>query len=186
MAVFEKSKGFTFAELALVLLIIGVIAAITVPTLRKRIYRSQYERGAQKAYLTLNEAFDEAIVLYGSPHKWKNNKDGKNPADMITEQLKLRSNNLTADGMEITTTCTNDRCDLTVEINGPKKEPNKKGRDIFDFELIFAKVNAEENPTDDAGMDKTDKVRPLDTAEKLMQNNWKYTDELWDNPTSGS
>ena len=56
MSIFKKSKAFTIAELLLVLFIIGIISTLTVPTLRKFVFRSQFERGAQKAYLTINEA----------------------------------------------------------------------------------------------------------------------------------
>lgn len=186
MSIFKKSKAFTIAELLLVLFIIGIISTLTVPTLRKFVFRSQFERGAQKAYLTINEAFDEAIVIYGSPHKWKSNPDGKSANDMITEQLKLQSNGLTEDGMKIDVNCSATGCDFTADINGPKKEPNLEGKDIFNFKVTFAQVETKDTPEDEknpvdeeTGIALTDKILPQGTAEKLMQNNWRYTDELW-------
>ena len=51
----------TFAELALTLLIIGVVFAVTVPGLKKTKERSQMETGLKKAYSTINQAVDRAL-----------------------------------------------------------------------------------------------------------------------------
>lgn len=57
----SKSKAMTFAELALTLLIIGVVFAVTVPGLKKTKERSQMETGLKKAYSTINQAVDRAL-----------------------------------------------------------------------------------------------------------------------------
>lgn len=186
MFVFKKSKAFTFAELALVLIVIGIVSMLTVPALRKFIFRSQFERGAQKAYFTLNEAYDEAVLLYGPPHKWETGKAGS----YIQEQLKLQENGLTADGMEIQISCTDENCEFIADVNGPKKEPNEAGRDIFEYKLSFGKVDPKENEKgelpDVGEVDITERVIPQETAYELMQNNWKYTDDLWNDPTGSN
>ena len=185
MSMFNKNKAFTFAELAVVMLILGVIAVMTVPGIRKVMQRSQFERGAQKAYFTFNEAFDEAVVQYGPAYKWKDNVDGKDVNTIINDQLKLQDNGLTADGMELTVNCSNDGCDFEADVNGPKKEPNLYGKDKFKYQLTFSKVDPEDNAKGkiegmDQEVDITDRVIPLDEAAELQRNNWKYTDELWD------
>ncbi len=162
-------KAFTFAELALVMLIIGVIAMLTIPNLKRFSQRTTFERGAQKAYFTFNEAVDQAIVKNGPPYKW-----GSDAQKYIEEQLKIDdSTGLTRDGMELTVSCTSTKCDFTADVNGPKKEPNTEGKDIFKFLLTFAKK-------EDMGNQDSDKVEPQDDAMDLMQNNWKFTDALWD------
>ena len=181
----KKNRAFTFAELAIVMVILGVIAVMTVPGLRKAMQRGQFERGAQKAYLSFNEAFDEAVLLYGPPHTWANNPDSIAPTDMILEHLKIQDNGLTPDGMELTVSCTNEKCDFTADVNGPKKEPNREGKDIFRYELYFSKLNPDDNQkgTLEGGsgeVDISDRVIPLDDAAELQRNGWKYTDDLWD------
>lgn len=161
-------KAFTFAELALVMLIIGVIAMLTIPNLKKYTQRSAFEKGAQKAYLTFNEAVDQAIVDNGPPYKW-----GADAQQYVEKQLKIdATTGLTRDGMELTVSCTATKCDFTADINGPKKEPNIEGKDIFKFLLTFAKK-------EDMGTQDSDKVVPQGDAMELLKNNWRFTDALW-------
>lgn len=183
MYLFNKVKAFSFAELAIVMLIIGIVSMLTVPALKKYTQRATFERGAQKAYFTFNEAFDQAVVNHGSPHKW-----GDKAQSYVEESLKVDKNTgLTRDGMELVVSCTSGGCDFTADINGPKKEPNLEGKDIFEYKVTFAKIekegasDAEKNPVDEeTGIALTDKVLPQGDAEELMKNNWKFTDELWD------
>lgn len=182
---FTKNKAFTFAELAIVMLILGIIAMMTIPGLRRVMQRSQFERGAQKAYLTFNEAFDEAVVLYGPPHTWSKNPEGKTPTEMISEHLKIQDNGLTADGMALTVNCVDGKCSFTADVNGPKKEPNLYGKDIFEYELYLSKLDPADNQKGtieggDDEVDITDRVIPLDDAAELQRNGWRFTDELWD------
>lgn len=180
MSLTNKLRAFTFAELAMVLLIIGVISMLTVPALRKHVQRSEFERGAQKAYFTLNECFDQAVNLYGPAYKWESGK----ATEYLTEQLKLQNNGLTRDNMKYDISCGDEECEFSVDINGPNRLPNVEGKDVFKFALTFSKRDPKDNPTEllDGGIkiDITDKIRPLDTAKELMNNNWKFTDDLWD------
>ncbi len=182
---FRKNRAFTFAELAIVMLILGIVAMMTVPGLRRVMQRSQFERGAQKAYLTFNEAFDEAVVLYGPPHTWSKNPDGKVPTEMISEHLKIQDNGLTTDGMELIVNCDQEKCSFTADVNGPKKEPNLYGKDIFEYELYFSKLDPADNKKgtiegSDNEVDITDRVIPLGDAAELQRNSWRFTNELWD------
>ena len=51
-----KKKGFTLAEVLIALVIIGVIAAFTIPTLMNNSKGKQYETGLKKGIATLNQA----------------------------------------------------------------------------------------------------------------------------------
>ena len=51
-----KKNGFTLAEILVTLGIIGIISAITVPTLMSNFQRKTYEAGAKKAYNTVANA----------------------------------------------------------------------------------------------------------------------------------
>ena len=46
-------KGFTLAEILIVLMVIGVIATMTVPSMMKGVTESQYKTGFKKAYNTI-------------------------------------------------------------------------------------------------------------------------------------
>lgn len=164
----KKSKGFTFAELALVLMIIGVIAALTIPSLKKTSQKYELARRAQKAYFTIEECYEQALLLYGPAYKWKTGM----AATYISEQLRTTSG-ATQDNMEYATNCSSTGCDFTVDVNGSQKEPNIEGKDIFKFKLIFSSLDTTNDSND------VDKVIPQGDAKKLQENNWKFTDQLW-------
>ena len=131
-----KSKAFTLADLALIMLIIGVVSMLTVPSLKKYTQRSSFEKGAQKAYFTFNEAYDQAVVNHGAPHKW-----GSKAQSYIEESLKIDKNTgLTRDGMELTVSCNDGGCDFTADINGTKKEHNIDVKDIIEYKDTLKKI----------------------------------------------
>lgn len=59
---FNKFKAFTLAEVLITLGIIGVVAALTVPTLMNNIQDRQYKSAYKKAYSALNQAVMSAIA----------------------------------------------------------------------------------------------------------------------------
>ena len=60
-------RAFTLAEVLITLVIIGVIAALTVPTLIQNTQKQEYVTGLKKAYSTLSNAANMAIAENGSP-----------------------------------------------------------------------------------------------------------------------
>lgn len=54
---YRKITGFTLAEVLVTLGIIGVVAAMTIPTLLNNINDSQYKTAYRKAYSALSQAF---------------------------------------------------------------------------------------------------------------------------------
>ena len=62
-----KNRGFTLAEVLITLGIIGVVAALTIPTLIKNYQKKVATTAAQKAYSTLNQAYLQIL---------KENEDG--------------------------------------------------------------------------------------------------------------
>lgn len=61
-----KKEGFTLAEVLITLVIIGVIAAITVPTLRQGTQKQEYVAGLQKANTVLRQALYQIGINNGS------------------------------------------------------------------------------------------------------------------------
>jgi len=62
--------GFTLAEVLITLVIIGVIAAITVPTLINKTNNQEYVSKLKKAYSTLSQATNQIISEEGQATNW--------------------------------------------------------------------------------------------------------------------
>ena len=142
------------AETLITLTIIGVIAAMTIPTLVSKYQKHSYVTGLKKAYSTLSNAMalamhdDEMLDTSGGYIDWY-----QGIPKIIKKYMKVvktcgHSNYLecvevyepipsyltsdifvTADGMTWSSVG-----HLTVDVNG-KKGPNQWGRDKFEFEL---------------------------------------------------
>ena len=61
----RAKKGFTLAEVLITLGIIGVVAALTIPSLIANYQKTQYVTGLKKAYLNLTEVLQEIMLDEG-------------------------------------------------------------------------------------------------------------------------
>lgn len=61
-----KRSGFTLAEVLITLVIIGVIAAMTIPTLMNNTNSQEYRTGIKKAISMLNQAITMQYALDGT------------------------------------------------------------------------------------------------------------------------
>ena len=66
----KKIKAFTLAEILITLSIIGVAAALTIPTLIQRTGNEELVSRLQKAYSTLSRATEAVMTEQGSPRIW--------------------------------------------------------------------------------------------------------------------
>lgn len=60
-----KKKAFTLAEVLITLIVIGVVAAITVPVLMNNYRKEQYVTGFKKSYSSLQNGFKTYIAVEG-------------------------------------------------------------------------------------------------------------------------
>lgn len=67
---FNKLKAFTMAEVLLVLGIIGVVAAITIPNLKDSADEQVYVAKAGKIYSEMETAFSRSSMKYGNVNDW--------------------------------------------------------------------------------------------------------------------
>lgn len=77
MKKFEKFKAFTLAEILVTLMIIGIIAALTIPSLIQNTKKNEYVAGLKKASSSLNQAVSKLEIEIGPVGK---TPDWKDPA----------------------------------------------------------------------------------------------------------
>lgn len=148
-------KGFTLAEVLITLGIIGIVAAMTLPTLINNYKKQEVSSKIKKFYTTMSQAVklsevDNGPVIYWSKDARKENEDGsitnisgtlafyntylaKYLKKMPSSTDADRANVVLADGSTISMNI--GYClDIVYDYNG-KKNPNVMGVDKFDFLL---------------------------------------------------
>lgn len=95
----RKNKAFTLAETLVVMGIIGVVAALTLPNLSSSTANKENVARVQKAYSTINEAFERVQAEYGNIQRWplrdfgwNGNNDTDFFANRMSEYLKVSKN----------------------------------------------------------------------------------------------
>ena len=87
-----KNKAFTLAETLIVMGIIGVVAALTLPNLNSSTGDKEKVAKVKKIYQNLNDAFGRATAVYGAFNQWCTNYSGdcqKRQGERITEFMKV-------------------------------------------------------------------------------------------------
>lgn len=77
-----NSKGFTLAEVLITLGIIGIIAAMTLPTLVNKYQERITVTKVKKFYSLMNQVLQHAITDNGSIDQWSYIKEGANAPDV--------------------------------------------------------------------------------------------------------
>lgn len=147
-----KRFGFTLAEVLITLGIIGVVAAMTIPTLMNQTGQAEFKTGFKKAISVLNQAITMSVALDSSDFSALNSANAAGSIySMFTSKMNVinsttgadatlgfGNNNYTLflnDGMVISfpsasaacaagTTTIGANCTMIVDVNG-KKKPNK-------------------------------------------------------------
>ena len=131
-----KKQGFTLAEVLITLVIIGVIAAMTLPSLLGGTNKQEIKTGLQKAMSTLSQAVTLHYALTGEDFSTMFNSTV--PESNFQAFLATRMNTKSVNGTSVTTqdgirytfgsTSTNcnveSPCQITVDVNG-QKGPNQ-------------------------------------------------------------
>ena len=85
--------AFTLAETLIVMGIIGVVAALTLPNLNSSTNNKEKVVKVKKIYQNLNDAFGRAQAIYGPSEEWGVNKTSNEKAEIfgsrITEFMKI-------------------------------------------------------------------------------------------------
>lgn len=111
-----KNKGFTLAEVLITLGIIGIIAAMTLPTLIQKQQEKVFVVKLQKAYSILTQAFSMATMDNSTPVDWidgsapNSKQSANNLAFYLKKQLKISK-----DCSNINTSCFNNGEAYTID-----------------------------------------------------------------------
>lgn len=162
----KKIFGFTLAEVLITLGIIGVVAALTMPSLIANYQKKQASTAVKKVYSELSQALKLAELDYGPLEDWSLVQSGtleSNRTFVNTyispyyKGLQIVSegydsnwgdnkgvgnsgiNTITSNGSILSFAQTQKNIYILVDINGYKK-PNIFGRDIFYFNTVTGKL----------------------------------------------
>lgn len=78
----NKNFAFTLAEVLITLAIIGIVAAITIPSLVQKYQEKARVTALKKFYATITQAVQMAIIEHGTPDMW--GISGEHPEVMLT------------------------------------------------------------------------------------------------------
>ena len=100
----KKKFAFTLAETLIVMGIIGVVAALTLPNLNSSTGEKEKVAKVKKIYSNIEDAYGRAIAVYGPMQEWFNSDTipfmySKRAGERITEFMKISkscANNTTA------------------------------------------------------------------------------------------
>lgn len=152
-----KIKGFTLAEVLITLVIIGVIAAITVPTIITGTRKSEFSARLKKFYGTISQAQIRASALGDSWEIWcddtsKEYDTSTKTTEEFAKKYLLPHIVTLKSGVENGkyTIYLNDgtsfylmkeQCiHFVYDVNGPKR-PNVSGRDIYRFNYCPSSID---------------------------------------------
>ncbi len=84
----KKKRAFTLAEVLITLGIIGVVAALAIPTLISNNNKRVVETRLAKLYSTINQAIELSEVENGAKEKWDASSSFEHPCDWVDKYLK--------------------------------------------------------------------------------------------------
>lgn len=140
----KKSLAFTLAEVLITMTIIGVIAALTIPTLQYQRVKKEYTTKLKNFYSKVDNAILDMELDYGSFRDLKKPAQGqgynwymKYLDPYIGHQLvKENSKVYYKDGSTLGTFYTGGCLDVDYDVNGDSP-PNKRGYDKHRFLFCF-------------------------------------------------
>ena len=151
---FKKNIAFTMAEVLMVIGIIGVVSALTLPNLNNKSDERVNVSKAKKVYSDLSAAVDRMAIKYsGSPYNW----GASNTVGRMNSSMKIKGQSTAfwfeagdcanvatglSDGASYcavsnSTTCMN----ILFDVDGPKKGMKTVGYDVFKASISIPAVS---------------------------------------------
>jgi Tfp pilus assembly protein FimT len=119
--VHKRSRGFTQIELAVIVVVIGVLAANAAPNLSKWYHQKQVDTALEKIDTALQEAQNEAVKKHQSCSIALS--EGKNTSIEGNCLLSKR----TLKDVELNQNASHNPWTITFDANGENRDPNKEG-----------------------------------------------------------
>lgn len=139
----KKSLAFTLAEVLLTMTIIGVVAAMTIPTLHYQRVKKEYTVKLKNFYSKMQNAVLDMENDYGSFQDLKKPTAGKGydwymkyVDPYVGHQYVKNSSVYFKDGSRLSEFSTGGCIDVVYDVNGDKT-PNRAGYDRFRFLFCF-------------------------------------------------
>lgn len=144
----KKSLAFTLAEVLLTMTIIGVVAAMTIPTLHYQKVKKEYTTKLKNFYSRMDNAVLDMESDYGSFRDLNKPATGQGYnwymkyIDPYVGHQYVKDGNKVfySDGSMLTTFYTGGCLDVDYDVNG-LKGPNREGYDRFRFLFCFTTDN---------------------------------------------
>jgi len=141
----HKKSGFTLAEVLITLGIIGVVAAMTIPTLMMNYQKQVWESKLKKAYSVATNACERMLVEENVSRVNETEVYGEISNDTLRKYFKLMKDgtDVTGKGFSILLpdsailylTAADNGFTFYTDVNGEETRPNLAGRDLFQFRL---------------------------------------------------
>ncbi len=181
----KQLMAFTLAELLMTMAILGVVAALTIPSIKKYSQRETVGTELKKAYTTLNGALDYAISddIYINPLTIGGDTFFTNYLRPKMKTIaKCNSGNMTECWLYGSDTPTNaviTQDGITIGAKGFKyyvdinatKLPNRDGVDVFFYDLKKESTSSTNTSDVSAGW----AFVPTGHAEDVMLDGWRVT-----------
>ena len=193
----KRFFAFTLAETLIVMGIIGIVSALTLPNLNSSTGEKEKVAKVKKIYQNLNDAYGRAVAVYGPIEEWfVNDSTGeaktKRAYERITEFMKISKSNATnytvvlADGTFLDfRDATAEHLDnsnhydaiisgeITIDIDGENKGKNELDKDMFVFDILNIGIMAH-------GQDTSKGKAPCASNEKNYCTAWVIEHENMD------
>ena len=184
-----KKFGFTLSEILITLAIIGIVAAMTVPTIISKYSTSEYSARTKKAYGLVSGVFEEAWRNSGVDNVSKLTEAHLRKA--VEDTLRTRAGsfsntqNLSGNGSATPATTytytvpdgstfgfsrNGNAYTVIIDCNG-KKGPNQWGRDVYRFTVSGGDPTLRPDATNDCSA--TGHNVGYGCSKALMQNGWE-------------
>ena len=156
----KKFLAFTLAETLIVMGIIGIVSALTLPNLNSSTGEKEKVAKVKKLYQNLDDAMGRAVAVYGNYSEWDNSTTASRLADFLKiskdcghsrsscfsstmkeagsgSEVLGGSNSSTANYMVLAdgTSLAISGNTIYVDIDGPQKGSATASKDVFAFEI---------------------------------------------------
>lgn len=140
-----KKSGFTLAEVLITLGVIGVVAAMTIPTLMMNYQKQVWESKLKKTFAIATNACERMLIEENVSRVNETEVYGEISNDNLRKYFKLMQDGqevsgkgfsiLLPDSAVLYLTAENNGFKFYTDVNGTDTRPNTVGRDEFEFRL---------------------------------------------------